>query len=67
MNEPSTWSVAEQQGRALDCAATLRIKASEYRQMGFKNLGAEYLRQARLAERWAANLSRGPKAKVVKP
>jgi hypothetical protein len=40
-----------QQEKALECTANLRVLASEVRQMGFKNLGKEYKRQAKAAEK----------------
>lgn len=42
-----------QQDRALTCAAELHQKASEYRQMGFKELARFCEKQAKAAERWA--------------
>lgn len=44
----------EQQERALDCASDMRIKASEYAQMGFKEVARFLRRQADLAMKWAA-------------
>lgn len=49
---PDDWR-AVQQLRALECSEQLRLMASQVRQMGFRRLGKEYERQAKLAVRWA--------------
>jgi hypothetical protein len=52
--------VIEQQCRALDCVADMRMAASRYRQMGVKALAREYETQAAKAEKWVLVMCLSP-------
>ncbi len=45
-----------QQDRAMKCAGELIEKASLYRQMGFHQISAYCIEQAKFAERWALKI-----------
>jgi hypothetical protein len=49
----------EERDAALKCADEMRIKASEYRQMGFKELASWLRKNADAAMKWAARPRQG--------